>query len=319
MRPIWVSVFAMAVCAPHIAQAQVADAAVRAQWFTGSLEAPSPALPKAGLLAIEPYLIFQDNLGSFDKGGARHSSQDVVHQAISVTVFKYAITDRLSIEALPSFVNVRNDQTRVTGLGDLPAELEYRFSDENGKTGLPSVTVALGGNLPLGRYDGLNTPLDGLGSGAYTVKESVVLQSLFDTWGHHPARVRVYGAAHQPTGDVSLHDVSVYGTAQGFRGHATPGGSGVVGIGAGYAFTQRWVLAFDVHQKFSRGARLNGVDVSGTSVNTTGALSRHASVAPAMEYNFSGRMGLIAGVEFSIAGRSSSSYVAPQIALSMVF
>ena len=316
----WVFIFASAGCLPHIASAQVAgDAAVRAQWFTGSLEAPSPALPKGGLLAIEPYLIDQTNIGAYDNAGVRQSSQDGVHQAISVTVFKYGITDRLSIEALQSVANAWNDQTHATGVGDLPAELEYRFSDENKKTGFPSVTAAIGGTVPLGRYDRLSTPLDGFGSGAYTLKESLLFQSLFDTWGQHPMRVRLYGAAFEPTGDVSVRDVSVYGTAQGFRGNATPGSSGEVGIGVSYGLTQRWVLACDLLQKSAQGSRVRGVDVLGTSVNTTGAQSRQASVAPAMEYNFSGRMGLIAGVEFSVSGRNSASYVAPQIALSMAF
>ena len=43
------------------------------------------------------------------------------------------------------------------------------------------------------------------------------------------------------------------------------------------------------------------------------------SVAPAVEYNFSGSVGLIVGVQFSVAGRYTGSYVAPQIALSASF
>jgi hypothetical protein len=319
MRQTWIPIFAVAVCVPYAAGAQVADLAVRSQWFTGSLEAPSPALPKAGLLAIEPYLIFQRNHGSYDNGGVRHSNADAVHQSISVTAIKYGITNRLSVQALPSVVNARNDLAQGTGVGDLPAELEYRFSDKNGKTGFPSVTAAFGGTLPIGRYDRLSTPLDGLGSGAYTVQESVVLQSLFDTWGHHPVRARVYGVAVQPIDNVSLHDVSVYGTTQGFSGQATPGKSGVYGIGAGYAFTQRWVLAADVLQRLSQGSRVTGVNGSGASVNTLSAFSRRTAIAPAMECNFTSRLGVIAGVEFSVAGRNMAAYVAPQLALSMVF
>ena len=52
------------------ASAQVPGApAVQAQWFTGSLEAPSPALPKAGMLAIEPYVIYQVNTGAYGSSG----------------------------------------------------------------------------------------------------------------------------------------------------------------------------------------------------------------------------------------------------------
>ena len=37
---------------PALAQTIAGDAAVQAQWFTGTLEAPSPALPAAGILAM---------------------------------------------------------------------------------------------------------------------------------------------------------------------------------------------------------------------------------------------------------------------------
>ena len=48
-----------------LAQVVPGDAAVQAQWFTGSLEAPSPALPKAGILAIEPCVIYTNNTGGY--------------------------------------------------------------------------------------------------------------------------------------------------------------------------------------------------------------------------------------------------------------
>ena len=57
------------------ASAQVAgNAAVQAQWFTGSLEAPSPALPKAGLMAIEPYVVYQGNTGTYGNDGGHHGA-----------------------------------------------------------------------------------------------------------------------------------------------------------------------------------------------------------------------------------------------------
>lgn len=299
------------------APAQVAgDAAVQAQWFTGSLEAPSPALPKAGLLAIEPYLIYQDSIGEYDNNGVRHSVSDDVNQVESVTMLKFGITDRLSIEALPAFSHVWNDQTSLTNLGDLPLELEYRFNDENNRTGFPSMTAAVGISLPIGHYDHLHAPLDGLGSGAYTLKEGLLFQSLFDTPGHHPVRLRFYAAAFEPLANVQVHDLSVYGTAQGFVGHATPGFAAELGVGGGYALDQSWVLAFDLVQNVAHATRLYGVDRLGNSVNMNDPRSAKTAVAPAIEYNFSDYLGIIAGVEFSVAGRNSASYIAPQIALS---
>jgi len=315
VRHAWPIVVLAVLGISDTARAQVAPA-VQAQWFTGSLEAPSPAVGSAGTWVIEPYLIYQRNTGAYDSGGQRRSFTGAERQLESTTLFKYGITRRLTIAALPSFSHAWNDQSHVTGAGDLPVELEYRFNNENKETGLPSVTASVGISLPTGNYNRLRASIDGLGSGAYTLKEGLLAQSLFDTPGNHPLRLRLYGAAFEPVSNVAVNDLSVYGTGQGFAGHAAPGFSAELGLGAGYALDQRWVLAFDLVQNFAHGSRLNGVDASGSSVNSKDSGSTRTAVAPAIEYNFSGHVGIIAGVEFSVAGRNTASYLAPQIALS---
>jgi hypothetical protein len=302
------------------ASAQEVDA-VPSQWFTGTLEAPSPALPKAGLLALEPYVVYQTDRGAYADSGSHISTAHDTSTLESLLVVKYGITDRLSIEALPSISHSRNNLTSSSGvsLGDLPLELEYRAKNGDKKTGAPSVTFDLGVTLPTGEYDHLGTPLNGVGSGAYMLKEGVVLQSLFDSWGNHPMRIRVYGAAYEPLSRPSVQDVSVYGTGQGFSGNVKPGMSGVLGIGAAYALNQRWVLALDLVQNYAGGYFLNGFDGLGAGVSTHGANQSSTVLAPAVEYSWSGKAGIIAGVAFTAAGRNTPAYVAPQIALAVAF
>jgi hypothetical protein len=300
------------------AQTIAGDASVQAQWFTGSLEAPSPALPKAGLFAFEPYLIFQENSGAYGGNGDHHSVRNDTSLVDSVEVLKYGITDQLSVEALPSFARISNDHSNFTGLGDLPVELEYRFNDEDNKTGFPSFTAALGMTFPTGDYNHLPKSLDGLGSGAYTLKEGILAQSLFDSWGHHPMRFRFYAEAFEPVANVSLSDISSYGTGEGFQGSAMPGFSSELGIGAGYGLDQRWVLALDLVQNFANGAHIRGA-VGSIVDNSNAPVSAGTAVAPAVEYNWSDSIGVIAGVEFTVAGRNTASYIAPQVALAMSF
>lgn len=314
-----VAVITVAALSRNAAAQKGDDAALKSQWFTGSLEAPSPALPKAGLLAVEPYLIYASNTGTYDLGWTQHSVPDGVRRSESLTALKYGLTNRVTIQALPSLSRVWNRAASSVGVGDLPIELEYRFSDESSKSAWPSVTTAIGMSLPAGTYDGLKKPIDGLGSGAYTVKEGILLQSLFDSWGDRPTRVRLYGAVFESVADVSVHDISVYGTSQGFRGKAAPGVKAKYGFGMGYGLNQRCVLALDLLQGYANGLRLNGTDAAGAPVNTRAGSSTTVSIAPAIEYNWSGRLGIIGGVEFSAAGRNSTSYVSPQLALSMAF
>lgn len=325
MRYIWTMTFLTVLLLPGLASAHGVDEnldTVDGQWFTGSLESPSPSIPKAGILAVEPYVIYTGNTGAYDNSGQNHSVAHDASQIAEVTLLKYAITDKLSVQAVPLLAHTWNDQTSssAVGAGDLPIEFDYRLNNQDNATGLPSVTVNLGMNFPTGDYDRLRTTLDGLGSGAYTAKEGILLQSLFDTWDDHPARIRLWGSLFEPLASVSVHDTSVYGTGQGFSGKATPGISTQVGIGAEYGLTQRWVLALDVVGNYAAGSNLSGTDGAGNSVNVSNApASMSLGIAPAIEYNWSSRMGVIAGVEFAPAGQNSASYIAPQIALSMVF
>ena len=301
------------------AQAQQPDSAAQSQWFTGSLEAPSPALSKAGAFEIEPYVIYTGNTGSYAANWSHHSVAHDLSEAQSETLVEWGITDRLSIQAVPSFGALWTGQNSSFGSGDLPIELKYRFNDQNVASGAPSVTVFLGMSVPLGKYDGLTVSSVGQGSGAFTVKQGILLQSLFDTWVDHPLRLRLYADAFEPIADASVHDISVYGTAQGFRGHAAPGFAADTGLGVEYGLSQRWVLALDLVQNYANTTLVSGAIGSAAVATSKNPGGIAFSVAPAIEYNFSGSVGLIVGVQFSVAGRNAGSYVAPQIALSASF
>jgi hypothetical protein len=292
---------------------------VQNQWFTGSLEAPSPALPKAGLVALEPYEVFINPTGAYDNDGQRYSVPNQASQFESLLVVKYGITDRLTFQALPSGSYVSGHQSDFAGADDLPLELEYRFNDGNKLTGWPSVTASLGVSLPTGDYQRLRSANDGLGSGAYMLKEGLLFQNLFEIPNIHPVRIRVYGAAFEPLDSANITGISTYGTDSTFRGRVKPGVSFQAGIGAGYAFTQRWVLALDVLRNYGRGFLATRVAAGDIVVRSRSVSTSSTAVAPALEYNWSGSVGVIAGVEFTTAGRNTGAYVSPQIALAISF
>jgi len=291
------------------------------QWFTGSLEAPSPALPKAGMLAIEPYVVWQADTGTYGDNGHRTTGGSQPDTLEALLVIKYGITNRLTIQALPALSHTWDGAAHSTGagFGDLPLELEYRLRDGNYRNGAPSITLDLGVTVPSGAYKHLSNSLNGVGQGAWLLKQGIVLQSLFDTAGNHPVRIRVYASMFEPLTHPSVEDVSVYGTTQGFAGKVAPGVSGQAGIGGGWALDRHWVFALDLVHTAGDRYRLTGIDGLGTPVKTLGADTSSTALAPAVEYNWSADAGVIAGVEFTAAGRNTPSYVAPQVAVAISF
>ena len=173
--------------------------------------------------------------------------------------------------------------------------------------------------MPTGRFDRLGNALNGHGSGAWTLKAGLLGQSLFNTRGGHAMRVRLYGSVAMPLARVSVHDASVYGTANGFSGRVLPGPAAQIGMSVGYGLTQRWVLALDLLYDRAAGFALDGTRGNGTHVQTRAPSSSSFVIAPAIEYSWSANAGVIAGVAFSAAGRNTASFVAPQIAISLSF
>ena len=101
------------------------DAAIiRAQGWTGSLLAPSPATPGQGVVALEPYLVDKLQAGSFDALGALHSLPIINDRITQYTSAQYGLTDNLAVQALPAFSATPDGHP---GLGDLPTRLKYRW------------------------------------------------------------------------------------------------------------------------------------------------------------------------------------------------
>jgi hypothetical protein len=298
---------------PASAGETAADAAaIKDQGLTGSLLAPSPATFAKGVFAVEPYFLYRRGAGSFGPDGVRHASPAGGDQFRAYSSLQYGITDDLALQLLPGFAQALSGD-RAIGVSDLPVRLKYRWFGR-GEIGFwhPSLTTGLGVSVPIGRYQRLSSSADGFGAGAWMGNFQAQMQNVFAAW-HHPNRARIWMNVSAPLGSVAVHGISTYGTGQGFSGTALPATSVQVGIADEFALDRHWVLALDIAQEFSRAAHVHG----------TGAPGPHSGsrfvVAPALEYNFTNWIGVIAGVEYAPAGHNASAAITPQVAVNMFF
>jgi hypothetical protein len=124
---------------------------------------------------------------------------------------------------------------------------------------------------------------------------------------------------------VGLHDASVYGTPVGFSGRAYPGNSFTADAAAEYSVTRNWVLALDVVYQHEGDTLVRGQlapPAGGSRGGSFSAASGSAyalQLAPAIEYNFNSRIGVLLGVRIIASGRNTTSTVTPAVALNMVY
>lgn len=316
----WLAGFVACLFAANGARADSGHSHDREVRFTGPLVSSSPPLPK-GLLNVEPYLINTQVVGTYDANGNRHDVDGVPDSWTLAVPMAYGVTDRLNLGAtFRAGLASTLSGSRSWQMGDTGVSMSYLLASRDAHNA--ALTFALKQNLPTGRHDRLarHNLAEATGSGAATTRIALYGQAYFLPEQNLRGRINV--SWRVPGSHAPLDSESAYGTPAGFDGRVELGAASEASLGLEYSLNPRWVLATDLVYEQDRGARLRGTIPSGSgAVAFDRALpsSWRASVAPAVEYHWNDRIGLIAGAFVSFDGRNSAAVFSPQIALNMVF
>lgn len=281
-------------------------------WWTGPMLANSAATLPHGHFLVEPY-VYDVSSPHADGFG-------------SLTYLLYGLTDRLTVGLVPVLGYNRVDNAPGSsgiGLGDVSVQAQYRLTEFHEGSALPTISVMLQETLPTGKYDRLGNRLaDGLGGGTATTTLQLNTQTYFWLANGRILRMR-FNVAQSFSSRASVQDASVYGTAEGFSGHARPGRSFYVNAAWEYSLSQRWVLALDVTYRRSHGTRVRGYEpldgdgMPAMPIHRNSGTSEAFGFAPAIEYSWSANLGLLLGTRV-ITGRNTITTITPAVALNYV-
>lgn len=296
-------------------------------WWTGPLLAASPVTLPQGHFLIEPYVFDAIPRGHYAKDGTRQPGSHANNFG-SQSYFLYGLVDRLSVGFIPRFGFNDPSEGRSSskvGIGDLTLQATYGLTRFEEGSWIPSTAFVLQETLPTGKYDRLgDRPADGFGGGIYSTTLAVYSQYFFWMPNGRILRTRL-DVSYSISGSAGVQDVSVYGTGEGFRGRVRPGNSTVVDAAWEYSATRNWVLAIDVEYARNSNTHVWGLDLQGSGAGLPPATVEvnsgpgHAwSLAPAIEYNFNSRVGIIAGAKLTVAGRNATALVIPVAAINIV-
>lgn len=309
----------LAFAAPALADAPPARQGLDEAWWTGPLLASGASTLPKGHALIEPYLFDAKPYGVLDDKGDRHPTPDADNWG-SQTYLLYGVTDTFTAGFIPRFGYRRAGGRSSSGvqLGDLTVQGQYRLTQYKSGGRTPTISLMLQETLPTGRYDKLDTrPNDGFGSGAYATTVGVNSQTYFWTPNGRILRTRL-NLAYTRSGHADVRGVSVYGTPTGFDGRARPGDSFNVDLAFEYSITRRWVAAMDIAYQRDAATTVSGVDGAGAAFDRRAPVSQALILAPAVEYNISPALGVIAGARIIPAGRNTTASVTPVIAVNYV-
>jgi len=291
-------------------------------WWTGPMLAPSANTLPRGHVLIEPYLYDVSTQGFYNSSGKRVGAPHA-NGFGSLTYINYGLANRFTVGLIPTFGynQVSNGSSSSgIGVGDLTIQAQYRIHLFREGSWIPTTSVAVQETLPTGKYDRLGDhPPDGFGSGAFTTTLALYTQTFFWMSNGRILRMRL-NVAPAFSRNVNIEDVSVYGTAEGFRGHAKPGPSIFVDAAWEYSMTQRWVLALDATYRYQANTLVSGHNISnpGAPFLLNSGSSDAFGLAPAIEYNLNSKLGFLLGARLFPAGRNTAVSFTPALAINYV-
>jgi len=241
----------------------------------------------------------------------------------SLTYIEYGLANRFTIGLIPTFGYNKVSEALSSsgvGIGDLTVLAQYRLTQFHEHHSLPTISFMVQETFPSGKYDQLGTrPSNGLGAGAYTTTLALNSQTYFWMPNGRILRMRL-NATQSLSSYANVEGVSVYGTSQGFQGHAKPGASTFVDAAWEYSLTRNWVLALDATYRHTNDTRITGQDPaqSPSNIQLNSGASDAIGFAPALEYNWKPTIGVLLGTRIIALGHNAPTTITPAVAINYV-
>ena len=307
MKPVTRVLAAALLCsAPFRASAQSVEAdrlkvaMLTARWTGPMLASNAETLP-AGHFYTEPYF--------FDvaSGGRHHPGSSGFYQ--------YGLLEGFTVGLQPSFALGTRKHNRGMAIGDFTLLSQLRLTHFTPEHPIPTVAIVLQEVIPTGRHDRLDAREEGHGSGSFATQVGVNVQHYFLMKNGRLLRARINILETVPHGAV-VAGRSVYGTGPGFRGKAKPGSRTTLIGAVEYSLTREWVVALDVIRESTTETTVKGRNGDDPLVKQKFPATHYVGFAPAIEYNWSDRTGLLVGIWINPRGHNTGRSVIPAIAFS---
>jgi len=178
---------------------------------------------------------------------------------------------------------------------------------------VPDVRVWVQETFPTGRYTQLSptrTGLTGTGGGSFATTLGIGAQKVIRFTDDHVFRYRL-NASYGFYSSVMVQGFNSYGGGFGTDGTVDPGSVTTLTVAGEYTLTRHVALALDLSVQFANATRFSGT--GGVGVNSEPATvgkgyNEVLTVAPAVEYNWNERIGVIAGPWLSLRGRNTAEF-----------
>lgn len=286
--------------------------------LVGPLLSPSAQTLPAGHIDFATYLFAFHTTGFYDNHWHLKRLPTTFETINFLFLVQVGLNSFMDFLILPQFLYQSYRDADSFGFGDLYWQLGIQLIREEDSRGIPGLRFFFGQILPTGVYDRLSVSkykTDAFGEGSLDVLLGLVTSYIW-TFKNADARSKYLAArmavGYQISSRVSVHGLNFYGGDLATSGVVQPGDLIQVLIGTEYTLTRYWALALDIDYEMQFPTRFEGCTRVPVGIDR---FSCQFSLAPAIEYNYSNNIGVIAGVWFTVFGRNTDAFVSGVLAI----
>lgn len=291
-------------------------------WFTGPLLAPAGHTIAKGHTNLELYAIDVHTNGFFNQNG-NFVRTPLFRSFVGNPVLTHGYTDWLDIQLTVPYVFNSTQGINYNNITDTSLTFGIQLAEQKGSPKKMDVRLLIQEIFPTGRFDHLNPALlgtDATGLGSYETRVGIDFQYLKEMKNSHYLRTRLILSYLYST-SVNVVGLSSYGGTINTRGRIRQGDEYDADLAFEYTLTQHWVAVMEGTLSDGSGSRFSGNLSAPNIVGPAPAIGYgsyyETALAPALEYNFTEKVGLIGGVWFPLSGRNTNNYMAYVLALNI--
>lgn len=290
-------------------------------WYTGPLLAPSGHTIPNGHTNLELYTFITDIAGVYNSfGKVTHTPGDKNY--VESVIFSHGITNKMDVQFVLPYAYNRNNGASSHRISDTSAALGFQLLEQNQSHWRPDLRLTVQEIIPTGRFENLDffeNGTDSTGLGSYQTAINFNFQHLTQLTATHYLRTRL-SLGYVVASRTHITGLSSYGGSDTTNGSIRPGNMGSIDLAGELNLTQNWVAVMETFLSKRHGSMFSGypgLDEMGNPAVIGHALSTQTTLAPAIEYNFSPNVGIIAGFWFIVNGRETVEFSSTVIALNM--
>ena len=289
-------------------------------WFTGPLLAPAGHTIPKGHTNVEIYGLDVFTNGAYNNFGVLNHTR-IFRTFVVNPIITHGFTDWLDVQLVLPYVFNSTQGVNYNRLADLGITLGFQLFEQKGSPKRMDVRIIAQETLPTGKYENLNPAslgTDSTGLGSHQTQIGLDLQYLYEVYNSHYLRTRfIISRLHSSS--VSVSGLNSYGGTIVTNGKIKPGSENGLDLAFEYTLTQNWVAVMEGTMSNGQATRFNGIlnigNIGSPEASIGSGNYREKALAPALEYNFNGNLGLIGGVWFPVSGKNTSHFMTYVMAL----